>query len=120
MMLPMPTNGETIPPKANPSAPNKAEAVPALLRSQSIAKVLEAVKVSPSIDRRQINSSSYIQKLQSKANATKSKADIITIPKLPQCNACSKRRNLMAVVADMAMKTTLIPKHTLNSKGENP
>ena len=44
---PNPTNGETIPPKAKPAAPNNAEAVPELARSQSMAKVVEAVKVNP-------------------------------------------------------------------------
>ena len=46
MILPIPTRGETIPPNANPSAPNKADAMPALARSLSIANVLEAVKVT--------------------------------------------------------------------------
>lgn len=44
---PNPTNGETIPPKAKPAAPNNAEAVPELARSQSMVKVVEAVKVNP-------------------------------------------------------------------------
>ena len=41
------TRGDTIPPNANPVAPNSAEAVPEFCRSLSIAKVVEAVKVSP-------------------------------------------------------------------------
>lgn len=49
MILPTPTSGETIPPNANPNAPNKADAVPAFARSLSMANVLDAVKVSPSI-----------------------------------------------------------------------
>ena len=49
-IFPRPTNGDTIPPKANPSAPSRAEAIPACDRSQSIAKVFEAVKVSPSME----------------------------------------------------------------------
>ena len=78
MILPRPTSGETIPPKANPSAPSSAEAVPALSCSQSIASVLEAVKVSPSIDKRPISSTSYIQKLQPETKAIRSNAEKIT------------------------------------------
>ena len=46
-IFPKPTNGETIPPEAKQSAPNRAEAAPAYRRSLSIAKVVEEVKVSP-------------------------------------------------------------------------
>jgi len=53
LISPIPTKGDTIPPKANPIAPKRAEATPAFLRSQSIAKVLEAVKVIPTIASRQ-------------------------------------------------------------------
>ena len=44
---PRPTSGETMPPKANPEAPSSAEAVPACSRVQSMASVVEVVKVSP-------------------------------------------------------------------------
>ena len=44
IIFPSPTSGDTTPPKANPNAPSKAEAIPAFARSLSIAKVLEAVK----------------------------------------------------------------------------
>lgn len=50
IILPSPTSGDTTPPKANPNAPSKAYAIPAFARSLSIAKVLEAVKVSPNIE----------------------------------------------------------------------
>ena len=36
--------------KANPNAPSKADAIPAFARSLSIAKVLDAVKVSPNME----------------------------------------------------------------------
>ena len=53
---------ETIPPKAKPAAPNNAEAVPELARSQSMAKVVEAVKVNP-IEKSNTNSTaSYTAK----------------------------------------------------------
>ena len=50
IILTSPTSGETTPPKANPNAPSKADAIPAFARSLSIAKVLEAVKVSPNME----------------------------------------------------------------------
>ena len=53
---PMLTRGDTIPPNANPVAPNSAEAVPEFCRSLSIAKVVEAVKVSPIVKSKKNNS----------------------------------------------------------------
>lgn len=50
IIFPSPTSGETTPPKAKPNAPSKADAIPAFARSLSIAKVLEAVKVSPNME----------------------------------------------------------------------
>ena len=56
------TRGDTIPPNANPVAPNSAEAVPEFCRSLSIAKVVEAVKVNP-IEKSNTNSTaSYTAK----------------------------------------------------------
>lgn len=58
LISPIPTKGDTIPPNAKPIAPKRAEATPAFLRSQSIAKVLEAVKAIPTIESKQkINTS---------------------------------------------------------------
>lgn len=48
-IFPNPTSGEMIPPKANPEAPSKADATPALARTQFIANVFDAVKVRPNI-----------------------------------------------------------------------
>lgn len=46
-ILPIPTNGETIPPNMKLDAPNAADAVPALFRSLSIASDVEAGNVIP-------------------------------------------------------------------------
>lgn len=46
-IFPMPTKGETMPPKEKLTAPSNAEAVPALVRSHSIANAVEVVKVIP-------------------------------------------------------------------------
>lgn len=56
------TRGDTIPPNANPVAPNKAEAVPEFCRSLSIAKVVDAEKVSPIVKSRKNNSISLNDK----------------------------------------------------------
>ena len=71
---PNPTNRETIPPKAKPAAPNNAEAVPELARSQSMSKVVEAVKVNP-IEKSNTNSTaSYTTKRYSLLRITNSTA----------------------------------------------
>mgnify|MGYP006961000504 CR=1 FL=1 len=43
IISPKPTKGGTNPPNRKPIAPNRAEAIPAYLRSQSIAKAFDAV-----------------------------------------------------------------------------
>lgn len=54
----MPTRGETMPPNEKQTAPNSAEAVPAFVRSHSMANVVEVVNVIPIIKRTAISSSS--------------------------------------------------------------
>ena len=46
-MFPIPTKGETMPPNEKQTAPNNAEAVPALSRSHSIANAVDVVNVIP-------------------------------------------------------------------------
>lgn len=120
MISPIPTRGETIPPNANPSAPSKADAIPALARSLSIANVLEAVKVSPSMESNPRSSNSYTQKLQSAQRARQRKNETITMPALPLYNACSGWANLTAETADSMIAIALTPKQTLNINGEKP
>ena len=57
-IFPILTRGDTIPPNANPVAPNRAEAVPEFCRSLSIAKVVEDVNVSPIVKSRRNNNAS--------------------------------------------------------------
>ena len=57
---PIPTSGETIPPKAKQTAPSKAEAVPAFSRWHSMANVVVEVKVSPITKRRKNKNLSLI------------------------------------------------------------
>lgn len=80
LISPIPTRGDTIPPNAKPIAPKRAEATPAFLRSQSIAKVLEAVKDIPTIESRQKINISYTQKLQFRKNAAETNMEISSIP----------------------------------------
>lgn len=119
-MFPNPTSGEMIPPKANPEAPSKADATPALARSQFIANVFDAVKVRPNIKSNTINNDSYIQKLQSRLSAIKSTNEITVMPMLPRNTAISGcgKRTVMAEATTMDM--ALMPKHKLNIMGENP
>lgn len=46
-MLPIPTNGDTIPPHTNVDAPRSADAVPEYFRSLLSAIVVDAVNVNP-------------------------------------------------------------------------
>ena len=45
--FPMPTSGETNPPKQNETAPSKADALPEYCRPLSIASVVDDVKHNP-------------------------------------------------------------------------
>jgi len=51
----MPTRGETMPPNEKQTAPNSAEAVPAFVRSHSMANAVEVVNVIPIINVKKIN-----------------------------------------------------------------
>ena len=82
-MSPIPASGETSPPAANPEAPSKAEAAPACSLPASMARVLDDVKVSPSIARRKSSSISYRQKLQPRHIAAHSSTETAAIPTLP-------------------------------------
>lgn len=119
-MFPNPTSGETIPPKANPEAPSKADATPALARSQFMANVFEAVKVRPNMKSNTTNNDSYIQELQSRLSAIKSTNEITVMPMLPRNTAISgcEKRTVMAEATTMDM--ALMPKHKLNIMGEKP
>ena len=120
MMLPIPTRGETMPPNANPNAHSRADAVPALARSLSMANVLEAVKVSPSMESNPRSSSSYTQKLQPAHRARQRKNETMTMPMLPLYKACSGWSNLTAEVADSIIAIALTPEQMLNANGEKP
>lgn len=80
IVSPSPTKGDTNPP--NPTAPNKAEAVPACSRSHSIAKAVVEVKEKPIMKSRAISNPSYIQKLQFRFMAIHTIAERISIPML--------------------------------------
>ncbi len=47
VILPIPTNGETIPPKRKPVDPKMAEALPIYSLPSDIARVVEEVKIMP-------------------------------------------------------------------------
>lgn len=119
-MFPNPTSGETIPPKANPEAPSKADATPALARSQFMANVFEAVKVRPNMKSNTTNNDSYIQKLQSRQSAIKSTVETTVIPMLPRNTAISGCEKCTVIAETNTMDTALMPKHKLNIMGENP
>ena len=119
-MLPRPTNGETIPPEAKQSAPNKAEAAPAYRRSQSIAKVVDDVKVSPIMNSKANISNSYAQKPHPLYKATITQTDSANMPMQPMSVPFSDRRNFTDMAAATPIATAFTAKQILKAKGENP
>lgn len=115
---PMPTNGDTIPPKAKQTAPSSAEAVPAFSRWHSIAKAVVEVKVSPIMNRSAIKSSSYSQKLHPDIKAAHSHTATATIPVQPASVQLSGRRNLTDKAAPTPIVTALTAKQKLNVSAE--
>ena len=79
-MLPKPARGDTNPPTEKPMAPRNADAMPALSRSQSIARELDAVNDIPAIASNRNRSPSYIQKLQPEDRETRRSIEIASIP----------------------------------------
>ena len=69
-IFPIPTNGETIPPKKNGTNPKKAEALPARSRSKLIAIAEPAGKINPNPSRRRKNPTSINRKGSVKVSTT--------------------------------------------------
>lgn len=109
-IFPNPTSGEMIPPKANPEAPSKADATPALARTQFIANVFDAVKVRPNIKSKTTNNDSYIQKSQSRQSAIKSTVETTVIPMLPRNTAISGCEKCTVIAEANTMDTALMAK----------
>ena len=61
-IFPIPTNGETTPPKKNGTNPKKAEALPARSRSKLIAIAEPAGKINPNPSKRRKNPTSMNRK----------------------------------------------------------
>jgi len=120
IVSPSPTKGDTNPPNPNPTAPNKAEAVPACSRSHSIAKAVVEVKEKPIMKSRAISNPSYIQKLQFRFMAIHTIAERISIPMLLANVLFSGWRNLTDKPAANPIATALAAKQMLNPKAENP
>ena len=117
---PSPTKGETIPPEAKQTAPNSAEAVPALSRWHSIANVVVDVKVSPIINNKTSRSASYIQKLHPVISAVHSPSAATAMPTQPINVLLTGRLNFTDVAAATPIATALTAKQKLNTNGEYP
>ena len=107
-----------MPPNEKLTAPSNAEAVPALVRSHSIANAVEVVKVIPIINSTASSNSSYTQKLQPKDNAAHSSIEKTSIPMQPINVPFSGRRNFTENAAAPPIAMALMLKHTLKAKGE--
>ena len=69
-IFPIPTNGETTPPKKNGTNPKKAEALPARSRSKLIAIAEPAGSIKPSPSKRRKNPASMNRKGSVRVSAT--------------------------------------------------
>ena len=69
-IFPIPTNGETTPPKKNGTNPKNAEALPARSRSKLIAIAELAGKINPNPSRRRKNPTSINRKGSVRVSAT--------------------------------------------------
>ena len=69
-MFPIPTSGETTPPKKNGTNPKKAEALPARSRSKLIAIAESAGKINPNPSKRRKNPTSINRKGNVSVSAT--------------------------------------------------
>ena len=69
-MFPIPTKGETTPPKKNGTNPKNAEALPARSRSKLIAIAEPAGKINPNPSKRRKNPTSMNRKGSVRVSAT--------------------------------------------------
>lgn len=118
--FPMPTKGETTPPKAKETDPSNADALPEYIRPLSIASVVEEVKQSPNEKRIQSINTSYTQKLHPANKATISHTEKTSNPILPASVPFSTRLNFTANAAAITTASALTPKQILKSSGVNP
>ena len=119
-ILPIPTNGDTIPPAAKHTAPSKAEAIPELARWLSMANAVLEVKVIPMQNNRANINASYIQKLHPDIRAIHRRTERTVMPQQPAKVLLSGRWNLTDKAAAMPMASALTAKQTLKAKAENP
>lgn len=119
-MLPIPTSGDTMPPKAKPVAPNTADAVPALSRSMFIAIAVVDVNVNPIENNSKNSKDSYSQNGPSDHSTKNSASDTMSIPTLPVNVPYSVWRNFTDKAAATPIATELIAKNALNASAEKP
>ena len=119
-IFPSPTNGETMLPNKNPAAPNKAEPVPACSRAFSIARVVPAVKVSPSVKSSNSNNPSNIHTDAWAAKAIHTSTLSNNMPPQLMKIHVSCRLNLTEMPAPVTIASEFKPKNKLNAKGLNP
>ncbi len=117
---PMPTSGETIPPKRKPIAPQMAEAAPMAVRPSSIARVVPAGNMNP-VKKRRVNvSPSYTQKLSISGMRKSESKDIIVMPAALKSAAVFILRNLRVNAEAMAIPVALVAKTIEKKNSEWP
>lgn len=118
-MLPMPVSGETIPPKRNCVNPNRAEALPALLRSRSRASAVEVGITMPkkNIMIKSNPSTTIKERLPMRAIAVASpRTKNIVEPTRRAIDALAKRG--VSTLDPIMMAKAFAPKQMLYRRGE--
>lgn len=119
-ILPIPTNGETIPPAAKHTAPSRADAVPELARWLSMANAVLEVNVIPMQKSRTSIRTSYIQKLHPDIRAMHSRTERTVMPQHPAKVLLSGRWNLTDKAAAIPIDKALAAKQMLKANAEKP
>lgn len=118
VIVPRPTSGVTIQPKANITAPTRAEAAPALSCSSLSAITVELVKHKPMQVRSEAANTSYAQNGPSASMTKHSQRAEMRMPMAPDRVLCIGVLNFTETADPKPMRIALKPKIMLYAKAE--
>lgn len=118
-MLPIPVNGDTIPPKRNWVNPKRAEALPAFFRSISRARAVDVGSTIPNETSRRKSKLSTRPKGISAIRAAAAQSPRTKNPEEPTRNAlCAVRKRGTKRLEPTMIPNALAPKQILYIRGE--
>lgn len=115
---PIPTNGETIPPIPNPTAPNIADAAPIAFLPASIAMVLVEVKINPKQSIRRKVHPSYMSNICNVCVLNSCRILNNVIPHTPTLVAELRLGIRIASIDPIPMPIAFTPKNRANANSE--